>query len=134
MHMRAQQRTALFAVIAASAAAFMLAPAGAQPPATSPQPPATSPTQSSEKKVDLTMEQRHIVKEIIVKELKVAPPSAASVPTAVGAVVPAGVPLQPIPVEVSSKVPQIRMHSFVVKDESVVIVDPKDNRIAALVD
>jgi hypothetical protein len=124
--MRAQQRTTLLAVIAASAAAFVAAPAVAQSPA-------TSPTQSSEKTVHLTMEQRHIVKEIIVKEMKVAPPSA-SVPTAIGAVVPAGIALQPVPVEVSAKIPQIRTHSFVVKDESVVIVDPKDNRVAALVD
>jgi hypothetical protein len=84
-------------------------------------------------KIDLTMEQRHVIKEIILKDLKVAP-QTASVPTQVGQAVPAGVPLQPIPVEVSVKVPQIKTHSFIVKDNTVLIVDPKDNKIAARVD
>jgi hypothetical protein len=39
-----------------------------------------------------------------------------------------------MPVEVSAKVPQVKSHSFIVKDDKVVIVDPKDNKIAALVE
>jgi hypothetical protein len=48
-------------------------------------------------------------------------------------VVPAGIPLQPMPVEVAAKVPQVRAHSFLVKDDKVLIIDPKDNRVAALI-
>jgi hypothetical protein len=84
-------------------------------------------------KVDLTMEQRHIIKEIILKDLKVAP-QTAEVPTQVGQSVPTGIPLQPIPVEVSAKIPQIKTHSFIVKNDTVLIVDPKDNKIAAKVE
>jgi hypothetical protein len=86
--------------------------------------------------VNLTMEQRHIIKEIIVKDMKATAPQdqAAKVPTKVGDTVPAGIPLQPIPVEVSAKVPQLKSHSFLVKDDKVVIIDPKDNKVAALVE
>ena len=79
------------------------------------------------------MEQKHVIKEIILKDLKIAP-QQASVPTEVGKVIPTGIPLQPMPVEVSAKVPQLKAHSFVVKDDKVIIVDPKDNKVAALVE
>jgi len=49
-------------------------------------------------------------------------------------VVPSGIPLQPMPVEVSAKVPQLKSHSFLVKDDKVVVVDPKDNKVAALIE
>jgi hypothetical protein len=95
-----------------------------------------SPSQQTAETVNLTMEQRHVIKEIILKDLKIGPPQdqIAKVPTMVGEVVPQGIPLQPMPVEVSAKVPQIKSHSFIVKDDTVVIIDPKDNKVAALVE
>jgi hypothetical protein len=95
-----------------------------------------SPSQQTAETVNLTMEQRHVIKEIILKDLKIGPPQdqIAKVPTKVGEVVPQGIPLQPMPVEVSAKVPQIKSHSFIVKDDTVVIIDPKDNKVAALVE
>ena len=100
------------------------------------QVPSAAPSVSQPDTVNLTMEQRHIIKEIILKDLKVTEPAdqAAKVPTKVGDTVPAGVPLQPMPVEVSAKIPQIKSHSFLVKDDKVVIIDPKDNTVAALID
>jgi len=83
--------------------------------------------------VNLTMEQRHIIKEIILKDLKTAP-QAVNAPMSVGATVPSGIPLQPIPVEVSAKIPQLKTHSFLVKNDTVIIVDPNDNKVAALVE
>ena len=59
---------------------------------------------------------------------------AAKVPTQVGDTVPSGIPLQPMPVEVSAKVPQLKSHSFLVKNDKVVIIDPKDNNVAALIE
>ena len=118
-------RTRSLAIAAAAALALAASPVRAQT-----TPPQTMPPQD---KVDLTMEQRHIIKEIILKDLKVAPQTAA-VPNKVGEAVPTGIPLQPIPVEVSAKIPQIRSHSFIVKDDTVLIVDPKDNKIAAKVE
>ena len=129
-------KTSLF-VVAATTVLTLSMPVIAQVPGTS-TPPSFAPAQSQQtaESVNLTMEQRHVIKELIVKDMKIAPPAeqAAKVPTKVGDVVPSGIPLQPMPVEVSAKVPQLKAHSFIVRDGKVVIVDPKDNRVAALVE
>ena len=119
----------LFVAVAAAVLTLSL-PVEAQIPSTS----GTAPSQSAET-VNLTMEQRHIIKEIVLKDMKIAPPQdqVAKVPAVVGEVVPSGIPLQPMPVEVAAKVPQVKSHSILVKDDKVLIIDPKDNRIAALV-
>jgi hypothetical protein len=100
------------------------------------QVPSAAPVVKPADTVNLTMEQRHIIKEIIIKDMKTAEPQdqAAKVPTQVGETVPSGIPLQPIPVEVSAKIPQLKTHSFLVKNDKVVIIDPKDNKVAALVE
>jgi hypothetical protein len=125
--MRARNRTTAGLFVLATGVILTLGlPVYAQVPATT---PAVAPAES----VNLTMEQKHVIKEIILKDLKVQAQSA-SVPMTVGDKIPAGIPLQPMPVEVSAKVPQVKSHSFIVKDDKVVIVDPKDNKIAALVE
>jgi hypothetical protein len=97
--------------------------------------PTPAPEVKPQETVNLTMEQKHIIKEIIIKDLKTgSQDQAARVPTKIGEVVPAGIALQPIPVEVAAKVPQIKTHSFIVKDDQVVIVDTKDNKVAALIE
>ena len=84
--------------------------------------------------VNLTVEQRHTIKEII-KDMKVEDAGAKNVPMSIGDVVSASaVQLRPMPVEVASKIPQVRTHSFFVKDGRVVVVDPKDNKIADVVE
>ena len=129
-----QFKTSLF-VIAATTVLTLSMPVIARVPGTS-TPSAVAQSQQTAESVNLTMEQRHVIKELIVKDMKIAPPAeqAAKVPTNVGDVVPAGIPLQPMPVEVAAKVPQLKAHSFIVRDGKVVIVDPKDNRVAALVE
>jgi hypothetical protein len=124
--------TACFVGVTAAVLMLVL-PVEAQVPATA---PSTAPVVKPQETVNLTMEQRHIIKEIILKDLKVTEPAdqAAKVPTNVGDTVPAGIPLQPMPVEVSAKIPQIKSHSFLVKDDKVVIIDPKDNKVAALIE
>ena len=110
-------------------AALAVSPAVAQAPGPAPLPRGET--------VNLTMEQRHIIKEIIIKDMKSPPPSqdqAAKVPTEVGAVVPPGIAVQPMPVEVAAKVPQLKTHSFLVKDDKVVVIDSKDNKVAALIE
>ena len=121
--------TACFVGVTAAVLTLAL-PVGAQVQGNQPALPAKDT-------VDLTMEQRHIVKELIIKDLKVAPPAdqaSKTVPTKVGETIPSGIPIQPMPVEVSAKIPQLKAHSFVVKDDKVIIVDPKDNKVAALVE
>jgi hypothetical protein len=132
MSQRNRLSTALF-VGATAAILTLVLPVEAQVPAGA---PSTAPAAKPADTVNLTMEQRHIIKEIILKDLKVAEPAdqAAKVPTAVGETVPAGIPLQPMPVEVSAKVPQLKAHSFLVKNDKVIVIDPKDNKVAALIE
>jgi hypothetical protein len=114
-----------YSLLAVTIAALLLAPAaGAQSPG--------EPGRPTVQPVKLTMEQRHVVKEII-KDMKIEEVSG-SPPTKAGDIVPAGVVLRPVPVEVSSKVPQLKLHSFYVKDSRVVLVDPNDNKITDVVD
>lgn len=128
MSQRNRITTALFVGITAAVLTLVL-PVEAQVPSTA---PAVKPQDT----INLTMEQRHIIKEIIIKDMKIAQPpdQATKLPTEVGDTVPSGIPLQPMPVEVSAKIPQIKAHSFLVKDDKVIIVDPKDNKVAALVE
>jgi len=125
MNARKPITTALF-VVATAAVLTLALPVEAQVPM-------QNHVEKTADSVNLTMEQRHIIKEIILKDLKTAP-QAANAPTTVGATVPSGIPLQPIPVEVSAKIPQLKTHSFLVKDDKVIIVDPKDNKVAAMVE
>jgi Protein of unknown function (DUF1236) len=99
----------------------------AQTPAqTLPQAPAAiSP------KLNLTLEQRHVIKEII-KDMKIEP-TAVEVRAAVGEQVPQGINLQPMPGDVAQKVPQVKTHRFFVAGGEIVIVDPKDNVAAEVI-
>ena len=83
--------------------------------------------------INLSLEQRHIIKEIVLKDLKVKK-ETASVPLEVGAKVPPSIATQPFPPEIASKVPQVRSHAFFVMDDRVVVVDPKDNVIADVIE
>jgi Protein of unknown function (DUF1236) len=91
-----------------------------------------TPAAPAQPKVNLTLEQRHTIKEII-KDLNV-PPAPKDVETTVGATVPAAIKLSPMPVDVAQKVPSIKSHLFFVEDGKVVIVDPKENKIVDAID
>jgi hypothetical protein len=82
-------------------------------------------------KINLTLEQRHVIKEIV-KDMKTESARAEFTP-ALGDPVPATVKLQPIPAEIAQKVPQVKTHVFCITDEQVVIVDPKDNKVAEII-
>jgi hypothetical protein len=91
-----------------------------------------TPAAPAQPKVNLTLEQRHTIKEII-KDLNV-PPAPKDVETTVGATVPAAIKLSPMPVDVAQKVPSIKSHLFFIEDGKVVIVDPKENKIVDAID
>ena len=88
------------------------------------QQPAASP------KINLTLEQRYIIKEIV-KDMKVNPIPAKDL--AVGDQIPDNIRLQPMPSEIAQKAPQIKAHRFFVAGKQIVIVDPKDNKIAEII-
>ena len=82
--------------------------------------------------VNLTVEQRHVIKELV-KDLKVDR-ATGDVPLTVGGSVPASVQKHPFPQEVFQKVPQVRNHEFFLKDNRVVVVNPRDNTIADVIE
>jgi hypothetical protein len=89
------------------------------------EPAATSP------KLNLTLEQRHVIKEII-KDIKTEP-APAEVAVAVGDKISQDINLQPMPSDVALKVPQVKTHRFFVAGQQIVIVDPKDNKVAEVI-
>ena len=100
-------------------------------PATYAQTPAPQELVTTSRKLNLTLEQRHVIKEII-KDMKTESPRAEFAP-AVGDPIPATVKLQPMPADIAQKVPQVKTHTFFVIDEQIVIVDPKDNKAAEVI-
>jgi hypothetical protein len=105
-------------------------------PETRPQQPAVPLTPGTEEpaqaspRLNLTLEQRHVIKEII-KDLKNE--SAADAQPKIGEPVPSQIKLQPMPPQVAQKVPQIKSHMYFLTTEQIVIVDPKDNKVADLI-
>jgi hypothetical protein len=92
-------------------------------------PPADPPVATA--RVKLTLEQRHVIKELV-KDLKLDPATVAA--KAVGDAVAAGAALHDMPADVARKVPQVKAHRFVYTAERILIVDPKDNRVAEVIE
>jgi hypothetical protein len=82
--------------------------------------------------VQLTAEQDHIIKEIVLKDMSVDQvPSNTEVK--IGDRVPDEIKLQSFPPLVAEKVPQIKTHKFFVTQNKVVIVAPQDNVVADII-
>ena len=110
-------RRSISSVLAGLAMAFSFASAGAQVPT-------DAPAARAMHRINLTVAQRHVFKEIILKDVKFKDAAQVNAPGEVGDTVPPSVVLHPIQVEVSAKVPQVRTHLFFVKDDHVIVVDP----------
>ena len=82
-------------------------------------------------RLNLTLEQRHVIKELI-KDLEIEPSAAAA--RSVGDVIAADGAARPVPADVGEKVPQIKAHRFVYGAERILIVDPKDNRVVEVIE
>jgi hypothetical protein len=82
--------------------------------------------------VNLTVEQRFIIKEIVYKDLKV-PKAQAGAPETVGDQVPADVQLHDMTAELARKVPAAKSHKFYVTADAIVLVSPSDRRVAEVI-
>jgi hypothetical protein len=80
-------------------------------------------------KLNLTLEQRHTIRELV-KDMKV---DTADVKAEIGEPIPQGITPRPMPSEVAQKVPQVKSHRFILTEQQIVIVDPKDNKIADVI-
>ena len=86
---------------------------------------------SSERTINLTEENRYIIREIVLKDPNV--PKEQGARAAIGDPLPPGVATQPFPADVAQKIPALRSHRFFITGQEVVIVDPKSNKIADIV-
>src|SRR5215210_7055995 len=81
--------------------------------------------------INLTVENRHVIKEIV-KDLHVQS-APGDVTLTVGATVPQSL-VHPLPEQVAAKVPQVKSHVFFVKNDKIVLVDPKENKIVEVIE
>jgi hypothetical protein len=82
-------------------------------------------------KINLSLEQRHQISEII-KELKIQD-SSPEIHVAIGDTVSKSVSLHPMPADVTAKMSQVKSHLFFIMGGQVVIVDPKNNEIVDVI-
>ena len=83
-------------------------------------------------KINLTVEQRHVIKEVV-KDLAVAKaPADAQVTT--GSAAPSDAVLRFFPPEITDKVPQIKSHKFFVKGDQIVIVSSDGNNVVEIIE
>ena len=82
--------------------------------------------------VNLNEEDRHTIREIVLKDRKVQK-APESTKVAIGEAVPQGVNQQPMPEDVTRKIPQLKNNTYFVKGDEIVIVEPKDNTVADIV-
>ena len=82
-------------------------------------------------KINLSLEQRHQIREII-KELKIEE-SSPELHVAIGDTVSKSVSLHPMPADVTAKMSRVKSHLFFMMGGQVVIVDPKNNEIVDVI-
>ena len=97
-----------------------------------PAPPADQPAISSQRTINLTEEDRHTIREIVLKDLNVRK-EADSVQAAIGDPTPQGVATYEFPAQIASKIPALKSHTYFVKGDEVVVVDSKAGKIADIV-
>ena len=90
------------------------------------------PTLPPQPTVKLSLEQRHVIKEIV-KDLKLKD-AAGNVPLKIGDTVPQTVTLSPMPELISQKVPQVKSHTLFVKDGQIVLVSPNDHKVSEVIE
>jgi hypothetical protein len=89
------------------------------------------PLVSSGRTINLTEENRYLIRELVLKDPKVPRESGAR--AVIGDPAPPGIATQPFPDEVTGKVPALRSHRFFVADGAVVVVDANSNKVADIV-
>ena len=119
------QKLGLVAVVAAVS---LLAPLGAVRGQSGTEPAIAQAPRT----VNLTAEQRFIIKEIVYKDLKPqrAPEGA---PESIGDSVPSDVELHDMTAELAKKVPSAKSHKFYVTADAIVLVSPTDRTVADVI-
>ena len=110
----------------ALAAGFLIGSAIAQSPSDD---KAAIPPRS----IQLTAEQGHVIKEIVLKDMHVEQ-VPRSIEIRIGDKVQPNIELQAFPPIIAEKVPQVSTHKFFITENQIVIVNPQDNKIADIIE
>jgi hypothetical protein len=122
-----KMQKALRIVAVAIALPWAASTAYAQTPAPAPQPRREMPPIP---KLNLTLEQRHTIKEFV-KDVKEQATTRDVQPT-IGDAIPQDISPQPMPAVVGQKIPQVKTHRFFVTEGEIVLVDP-NNKVADII-
>jgi hypothetical protein len=82
--------------------------------------------------INLTAEQRFMIKEIILKDLNVAK-APAGTPESIGDPVPSSVELHDMTPALAENVPQVKSHKFYLTAHSIVLVSASDRKVADVI-
>lgn len=123
-------KQALSAIFVAFALMFL--PALIPIPESVAQAPPSPQQERPASKINLTLEQRHVIKEVV-KDMNVAKAPADAGGTT-GSSVPSDAVLRSFPSEITEKVPQIKSHRFFVRGNQIVIVGPDGSEIAEIIE
>jgi hypothetical protein len=82
--------------------------------------------------INLTAEQRFIIKEIVLKDLNV-PKAQAGAPESIGDSVPSSVELHDMTAALAEKVPQAKSHKFYLTAHAIVLVSASDRKVADVI-
>lgn len=93
---------------------------------------AVGDTRAQMARIKLTAEDTHTIKEIVLKEMTT--PKAAAGDYKIGDQAPADAELQAFPPLIADKVSAVKSHRFFVSGQRVIVVDPKDNTIAEIIE
>ena len=91
-----------------------------------------TPGISSHRTINLTEEDRHTIREIVLKDAD-APKAPAGTKAEIGDIAPQGIPTHPFPEAVATKIPALKTHTYFVNGDQIVVVDSKDGKIADIV-
>ena len=80
--------------------------------------------------INLTAEQRFIIKEIVLKDLNVP---KAQAPETIGDPVPSSVELHDMTPALAEKVPQAKSHKFYLTAHAIVLVSASDRKVADVI-
>ncbi len=101
--------------------------------ATLPRSDGRSTTGVGVSRIKISEQDRHVIREIVLKEERVRP-IERQIAIEVGGNVPETVELHSFPAIVVEKVPQVKTYSFFVRQDDIVIVDPKEKRVVEVIE
>ena len=115
---------------AKKAALLALLVAGTVPTQSLPQ---GTPSQTAPSEINLTMDDRHILKEYLSKSSKELKHSLTGIELERGSVVPHHVELRAFPAEVAKKVSQLKAHRFLLTEDAILIIDPENRKVVEVI-